>query len=173
MSETEIGKGACANRREFLLSGGITAAMMMLGTKPMMAEAKVVGYPRKKIGKLSRLKSGRPIDFNYPDEDSENILVKLSKPAGGGVGKNANVVAFNKLCTHMGGTVTDGGYHHSDAVAGPCPFHLSTFDLSRHGMIVAGHATQSLPQIQLEVKGDDIYAVGVMGLIYGRNKNLG
>jgi arsenite oxidase small subunit len=173
MSETKKEGGVCASRREFLLSGGVTAAMMMLGTTPMKAEAKVIGYPKKKVGRLSRLRTGKPITFNYPDDDSENILVKLGQAAGGGIGKKADVVAFNTLCTHMGGTVTDGGYHHKDAVIGPCPFHLSTFDLTRHGMIVAGNATQNLPQIQLEVKGDDIYAVGVMGLIYGRHNNLG
>ena len=34
-------------------------------------------------------------------------------------------------------------------------------------MVVSGHATESLPQIVLEINGDDIYAVGVMGLVYG------
>jgi arsenite oxidase small subunit len=45
--------------------------------------------------------------------------------------------------------------------------HLTTFDLTRHGMVISGHATESLPQIVLEVQGDDIYAVGVQGLVYG------
>ncbi|MBI1906526.1 MAG: arsenate reductase (azurin) small subunit, partial [Rhodocyclales bacterium] len=56
-------------------------------------------------------------------------------------------------------------------VLGPCPMHLTTFDLTKHGMVVAGHGTESLPQILLEVEGDDIYAVGVMGLIYGYADN--
>ena len=34
-------------------------------------------------------------------------------------------------------------------------------------MVVAGHATMGLPQITLELDGDDIYATGVMGLIFG------
>ena len=50
--------------------------------------------------------------------------------------------------------------------------HQSTFDLTRHGMIIGGHATQSLPQVLLELEGDDIYAVGMLGLIYGRYDNL-
>ena len=54
---------------------------------------------------------------------------------------------------------------------GPCPSHLSTYDLTRHGMVVAGHATEGLPQVLLETRGDDIYAVGVMGLIYGFSNN--
>ena len=174
MIEKEPQTGLCASRREFLVAGGVTAAFMMVGMgAPMPAEAVMKSYGKVKIGTISGLKEGMPVKFNYPDKNTENFLVKLGTPAGGGVGKDASIVAFNALCPHMGGTVTDGGYHHADGIMGPCPFHLSTFDLTRHGLIVAGHATQALPQIQLETKGDDIFAVGVMGLIYGRNANLG
>lgn len=54
---------------------------------------------------------------------------------------------------------------------GPCPLHLSTFDLTKFGMIVSGHATSSLPQITLEAEGDDIVATGVQGLIWGYSAN--
>lgn len=174
MSETESGPGLCASRREFLVAGGIATAFMMIGMgRPQAAEAVVKGYPAQKIGKISALKEGKLVKFNYPDKGSECFLTKLGQPAGGGIGKSADIVAFSDLCTHMGGMVSDGGYHPADGVIGPCPHHLSTFDLTRHGMVAAGHGTQNLPQIQLESKGDDIYAVGVMGLLYGRNSNLG
>ncbi|MGK7345448.1 MAG: arsenate reductase (azurin) small subunit [Candidatus Nitrospinota bacterium M3_3B_026] len=173
MSEEKKSPGFCANRREFLLSGGATAALVMLGATPKPVLAKVKGYPKKKIGSLRKLKEGKPITFTYPDNDAENILVKLGEPAGGGVGPKGDVVAFNTICTHMGGDLTVGGYRSADKAVGPCPFHLSTFDLTRHGMIISGHGTESLPQIDLELDGDDIYAVGVMGLLYGRHSNLG
>jgi arsenite oxidase small subunit len=60
-----------------------------------------------------------------------------------------------------------GTYKDAYQALGPCPLHLTTFDLTRHGMVISGHATESLPQIVLEVQGDDIYAVGVQGLVYG------
>jgi arsenite oxidase small subunit len=50
--------------------------------------------------------------------------------------------------------------------------HLSTFDLTRHGLVVAGHGTQSLPQVVLEADDDVLYATGMMGLIYGFSSNL-
>jgi arsenite oxidase small subunit len=81
-------------------------------------------------------------------------------------GQKKDIVAFNQQCTHMGGPL-DGTYKPQHQVLGPCPLHLTTFDLTRHGMVASGHATESLPQIVLEIKGDDIYAVGVMGLVYG------
>lgn len=161
----------CMSRRQFLLSGG---AVVTLTTLPGLAQAAAIkaGYKRQKIGNLSALKAGEPVVFNYPYADVRNILVKLGTPAGGGIGPNKDVVAFNQQCTHMGGPL-DGTYKGAHQVLGPCPLHLTTFDLSRHGMVASGHATESLPQIVLEMQGDDIYATGVMGLIYGYAANTG
>jgi arsenite oxidase small subunit len=165
------GDHLCMSRRQFLLSGG---AVVTLAAVPGLAEAAAVkaGYARKKIGKLSALKVGEPVAFNYPFADVRNILVKLGAPAGGGLGPDRDVVAFNQQCTHMGGPL-DGTYKAKYQALGPCPLHLTTFDLTRHGMVISGHATESLPQIVLEVQGDDIYATGVMGLIYGHSTNVG
>jgi arsenite oxidase small subunit len=38
-------------------------------------------------------------------------------------------------------------------------------------MVVSGHATLGLPQITLETDGDDIFATGVIGLIFGYHDN--
>lgn len=162
---------ACMSRRQLLLSGGSSLLMVSLGGIPGLADAAQAlkaSYPRQKIGSLSALKDGVPVDFNYPYPDIRNILVKLGVPAGAGIGVGKDIVAFNQQCTHMGGPL-DGTYKPQHQVLGPCPLHLTTFDLTRHGMVVSGHATESLPQIVLEVKGDDIYAIGVMGLVYGYN----
>ncbi len=99
------------------------------------------------------------------------MMARLGVPAGGGIGPDRDVIAFNTLCTHMGG---DMGtiYQPDEQVMGPCPFHQSTFDMTRHGMIVGGHGTESLPQVLLELDGDEIFAVGLIGLIYGRYDNL-
>jgi len=39
-------------------------------------------------------------------------------------------------------------------------------------MMVSASAVQNLPQIVLELEGNDIYAVGVLGLIYGYPDNM-
>lgn len=163
------GERMCMSRRQFLLTGGAAVAVISLGSFPGMAEAAQAlkaEYPRQKIGTLSALKTGVPVEFNFPYPDVRNILVKLGVPAGAGIGGDKDIVAFNQQCTHMGGPL-DGTYKPQHQVLGPCPLHLTTFDLTRHGMVASGHATESLPQIMLEVQGDDIYAVGVMGLVYG------
>lgn len=169
--EHEGGERACMSRRQLLLSGGALTTLVTLSGLPGLAlgaplHALKAEYPKAKIGKLSALKKGVPLEFSYPYADVRNVLVRLGVPAGAGVGADKDIVAFNQQCTHMGGPL-QGTYKPEHQVLGPCPLHLTTFDLSRHGMVASGHATESLPQIVLEVKGDDIYAVGVMGLVYG------
>ncbi len=164
------------NRRSFLLMGGIATTMVMVGI-PGLAESQtpavVATYPRKFITKLSSLTVDDPFDFEYPDEGqyAESILVKLGRESGGGIGPDKDVVAFNYTCTHQGGPLQDT-YQAADKALGPCPLHLTTFDLTRHGIFISGQAYQSLPQVLLELDGDEIYAVGVFGLIYGRFDNL-
>ena len=168
-NQEHSGQRLCMSRRQFLLTGGASLTLVSLGSLPGMADAAQAlkaDYPRRKIGSLSTLKTGVPVAFNYPYPDVRNILVKLGVPGGGGMGADKDIVAFNQQCTHMGGPL-DGTYKEKHQVLGPCPLHLTTFDLTRHGMVVSGHATESLPQIVLEINGDDIYAVGVMGLVYG------
>lgn len=164
----------CMSRRQFLLSGGavVTLAALPGAIAAAPLHALKAGYVRQKVGKLSALKVGEPAVFTYPYADVRNILVKLGTPAGGGAGPDKDIVAFNQQCTHMGGPL-EGTYKAKYQALGPCPLHLTTFDLSRHGMVISGHATESLPQIVLEIQGDDIYATGVMGLIYGYAANTG
>ncbi|MEM9250051.1 MAG: arsenate reductase (azurin) small subunit [Pseudomonadota bacterium] len=164
------------NRLEFLLTGGIATTVVLVGV-PGMPEAQtpaaISTYPRKLITQLSALRTDEPFDFEYPDEGAyaESILVKLGREAGGGLGPERDVVAFNYTCTHQGGPL-QGTYQAADKALGPCPLHLTTFDLTRHGIFISGQAYQSLPQVLLELDGDDIYAVGMFGLIYGRFDNL-
>jgi arsenite oxidase small subunit len=169
--------GKCLmSRRNFLLSSGAATAVVMVAANSGSAQqipGIVATYPRKKIAKLSELVADQPVDFEYPDEGAfaQSVLVKLGKEAGGGIGPQKDVVAFNNTCTHQGGPLM-GTYKADTKSLGACPLHLSTYDLTRHGILISGQAYQSLPQVLLELEGDDIYAVGVFGLIYGRYDNL-
>ena len=148
------------NRRDFILFSSaaiITTSTISLTLLPGTAnaevqKAQVAGYPRKKIAKLSELKDNQPVDFSYPDDKASCMLVKAGVEAGGGIGGQKDVVAFNYLCTHQGGPL-QGTYQATDEhrTLGPCPLHLSLYDIRRHGIIVSGQAYQSLPQVLLEV----------------------
>ena len=174
----QVGHKCLVSRRNFLIGTGVTTATVMVtlnaGT-PFAQEvpATVATYPRKLIGKLSELKQDEPADFTYPDdgEHAESMLVKLGVKAGGGIGPDSDVVAFNYACTHQGSSLA-GSYKGETKSLGACPLHLSTYDLTRHGILISGQAYQSLPQVLLELEGDDIYATGIFGLIFGRYDNL-
>ncbi len=164
-------------RRGFLIMGG-AAVTVLSANLPFLSGAAgqdtslvMSRYPERLLGKLSALKLRDPVEFAYPTEDVLNLLIRLGERAGGGIGPDEDVIAFNTVCTHMGGPVGPEVYHPEHAILGPCPLHLTTFDLTKHGMVISGHATESLPQIVLDLRGDEIYATGVMGLMYGYNAN--
>lgn len=176
VGETGIGSllNPCISRRRFLFLGAATVSVIALdGILPGgLVTAEVAEYEGKKIGTLSSLRAGEPQRFRYPWDHSncESYLIKLGVPAGGGIGADSDVVAFNTLCPHMGFSLL-GTFKKDHQVLGPCGWHLSTYDLTRHGMVVSGHATSGLPQVLLEARGDDIYATGVMSLIFGFGDN--
>ena len=168
-------------RRDFLKASAISITSVTLADVfGQAALAQVAGettnlatYPRKKIATLDDLVIDTPIAFDYPEEGmhSDCMLIRLNRPAGGGVGNKQDIVAFSTRCTHMGGDMSSG-YVAEHKLIG-CSEHLTTFDLTRHGIVAAGHATQSLPQVVLEVEDNSIFATGIIGLLYGHHENPG
>ncbi len=128
-------------------------------------------YPRTKIANAKDLQVGNPEKATYPDAKSPIYVVKFGRPVMGGVGPDGDIVAFSRLCPHMGCTLKR---FNAEAGTVLCGCHYSMFDLSKGGMMVIGQATDNLPQVELEFdqSNGDIYAVGVRGLIYGRPLNV-
>ncbi|MCE2457521.1 MAG: Rieske 2Fe-2S domain-containing protein [Dehalococcoidia bacterium] len=157
----------CVTRRQFLFMGAAAVGTVTLATvvPGQLFSAQVAAYDGMMVGRLSELRVGEVVQFRYPWDhgNCDSYLIKLGTPAGGGI-------AFNTICPHMGISLL-GSFKSEHQVMGPCPSHLSTYDLTRHGMIISGHASQGLPQIVLEARGDEIYATGVMALIYGFGNN--
>jgi len=139
--------------------------------QPVTIPAVVTAHPRVKVAMLSELSDGDVIDFRYPTEQSPVSLVKLGRRADGGIGPEQDVVAFGTDCTHMGCPLA-GTFKVEYGILGPCGCHFTTFDLGRRGSVVLGQATESLPQVLLDLDGDDIYAVGTLGILYGFRDNL-
>jgi len=137
---------------------------------PERTALRIEEYPRAKVASLDEV-GPEPTNFTYPLEGQTNFVVKLGERANGGVGPDDDIVAFSYKCTHMGCSL-EGQYKPDHGMLGACPCHLSRFDLTNYGMVVTGHATESLPQVLLEVDDGDVYASGVMGLVYGFRDNL-
>jgi arsenite oxidase small subunit len=132
------------------------------------------------VTNVANLVAGQPVVFSYPLGDEPSLLVKLGVKAVGGVGPDGDIVAFSRLCQHLGcafGFLPSGSSppcNPSYVPTGPvgyCCCHNSVYDFANGGKVLAGPAPRPAPQVQLEVdSNDDIYAVG-MGppTIYGHN----
>lgn len=176
-SEDQSCGSLCMRRRDVLIAGAVGGAAAALGPQLAMADStsntgqRIASYPRLKVASLADLVEGEGLAFNYPLNEQPNMLVKLGREAQNGIGPDKDIVAFSVLCPHMGGSLR-GRYEHEHGSMGPCPFHFSTFDLTRGGVPVHASATQNLPQITLETDGKDVFATGITGLVYGFRDNL-
>jgi len=169
-------------RREFLFLGGATGAVVAIGVLVPIGLASretaagdqagaVVGFfPRTRVASLAELEEGVPVPFDDPQVGQSTMLVKMGEPVIGRVGPDGDIVAFSRLCTHMGCAISE--YQHEYKILGPCPCHYSTFDLVHGGMVTLGQATQNLPQLLLSVDDDAVYANGVFRLVYGFDNTL-
>lgn len=158
------------SRREFVQMTGAGAAALTVAGLPVASPAAQANpaYPAQEVASLSSLAPGDAVGFNYPDENSPALLIRLTETATDGVGPDQSIVAYSILCTHKGCPVS----FKPEQRMLICPCHWSTFDPARSGSMVIGQASQALPRIELSVEGDKVRATGVVGLIYGRHTNI-
>jgi arsenite oxidase small subunit len=168
------------SRRGFLKTATLTAAVTTVGAhstaEAAVQKAKInqgavfLTYPSTAVTKSRGMQLHTPVSFNYPDAGSPCVAIKMENATAGGVGPEGNIVAFSILCSHMGCPVA------FDALSKTfkCPCHYSVFDPENKGQMVCGHATENLPQIDLRYDAitDSLSAIGVSGLIYGRQANI-
>ncbi|HUI00559.1 MAG TPA: Rieske 2Fe-2S domain-containing protein [Nitrososphaerales archaeon] len=133
------------------------------------------------MANISDLAGGKPISFNYPLEETPNLLVKLGVKAQGGVGPDGDIVAFSQFCQHLGcvwGLVPAGTSPACDNTFKPtvpqgyCCCHGSVFDIENGGVVTDGPSPRPIPQVLLsfDSSSGDISAIG-MGppTIFGHN----
>jgi Rieske Fe-S protein len=101
----------------------------------------------QRIASVDDLEVGGVVVFTYPDEHEPCLLVRLT---------TNEFVAFNQKCTHLSCAVVPRPADDSFF----CPCHEGRFDL-RTGAPTAGPPRRPLARVVLEVKGRDIYAVGI------------
>lgn len=138
-------------RREFMKFMVLTSAAFTLGQawialQNWYRESRGQA-PMQRIASFDDVAIGAAVSFRYPDEHEPCLLVRLSE---------SEFVAFNQKCTHLSCAViprpSEGSLY--------CPCHEGRFDL-RTGAPTAGPPRRPLTRILLEIKGRDIYAVGV------------
>jgi Rieske Fe-S protein len=87
------------------------------------------------------------VGFVYPREHEPCLLVRL---------RESEFVAFSQKCTHLSCAIiprpAEGDFY--------CPCHEGHFDL-RTGVPTAGPPQRPLTRVLLELRGRDVYAVGI------------
>jgi arsenite oxidase small subunit len=115
--------------------------MAFVGLRPRRGETR-----KRLIGRSSMMAAGGYQLFRYPTDEDPCILVRE---------KNGELKAYSQVCTHLSCAVV---YKPAEETLF-CPCHHGTFTLD-DGRPIMGPPTRRLPRIQIEQRGDEIWAVG-------------
>ena len=138
-------------RRDFakflvLTSGAFVAGQGLIAAQSLLRAGRAAPH-RMRVGSLRALSPGTATTFNFPGPHDACLLLRT--PAG-------TLLAYSQKCTHLSCAVVprmaEGVLH--------CPCHNGYFDLET-GRNIGGPPQRPLPAIELEVEGDDVYAVAV------------
>jgi Rieske Fe-S protein len=102
----------------------------------------------RRVAILTDLPVGGVLTFTYPGDQDDCVVARTGE---------RELVAYSQECTHLSCAVrplVDKGVIH-------CPCHEGYFDL-RSGRPIAGPPRRPLPVVQLQLRGNDIYATGIV-----------
>lgn len=139
------------SRRDLLkflvvVSGGFSIGQLWIGWKS--ANRSVAPYPQMLLPGANALKVGETLPFTYPGSGDRCLLVRMAPD---------KLVAYSQKCTHLSCAVVPEPQHNRFH----CPCHAGYFDMET-GRPIAGPPRRPLPRIELEHKGGEVYAVGVI-----------
>jgi Rieske Fe-S protein len=138
-------------RRDFarflvLTSGAFVAGQVWIAAHSLVRSRRPPPG-RLKIGSLAATPAGSATMFAYPTAQDPCLLIRTREGA---------LLAYSQKCTHLSCAVVP----RLDEGLLRCPCHEGIFDLAT-GRNLAGPPPRPLPAIELEVVGDDIFAIAV------------
>lgn len=104
-------------------------------------------YSGQLIGPAAELDSKGSLLFRYPTDKDPCIAVRT--PEG-------KVVAYSQVCTHLSCAVV----YSKEQNQLLCPCHRGSFNVEQ-GVPTGGPPTRRLPKVEIEQRGDQLYAKGV------------
>lgn len=103
--------------------------------------------PIQTIARVDEVPIGAALNFNYPEEHDQCVLVRLDQ---------TSFAAYSRQCTHLScSVVPEPGKRRFY-----CPCHEGAFDLAT-GSPIAGPPRRALARIELEFRQGTICATGV------------
>lgn len=139
------------SRRELVKFVVLTSGAFAVGQLWILARALFRrGRPAPEarlVARLDELPVGGAKTFEYPEAGTTRLLVRTGPRA---------FVAYDQKCTHLQcpviPVVREGKIH--------CPCHNGWFDLAT-GEPRGGPPQRRLPRVDLELRGEEVYAVGL------------
>lgn len=99
------------------------------------------------------------------------MLINTPEAISGGLTVNGkHFIAFSSLCTHQlcpvqlnsdTEAIAVAFNHRTEHPSLVCHCHLSVFDVMGAGEVVSGPARKALPRVELELRNNTIYAIGL------------
>jgi Rieske Fe-S protein len=136
-------------RREFARYLVLGAGAMAAGNVGIAAWTQLrsinTGEARRIVA-LADVPIGNTYLFHYPGDDDPAVLLRLG---------DRDVVSFSQKCTHLGCVV----YFEAEEDRWHCPCHEGNFE-TRTGDVISGPPPRPLGRIDIEIRGDEVWAVG-------------
>jgi len=138
-------------RRDFtkfmvLTSGAFVAGQLCIAAKALQSQA-AARPTAQKVAHLNDIPVGGTITFNYPDENDHCILLRPD---------DKTLLAYSQKCTHLSCAVVPDPARHCLH----CPCHEGSFEMAS-GRPISGPPRRPLPRIIIELRGEEIWAIGV------------
>ncbi|MBW7927291.1 MAG: Rieske 2Fe-2S domain-containing protein [Fimbriimonadaceae bacterium] len=139
------------SRREFfkfmtLASGGLAAGSVGMAAWAAIPKGERT-FEAVRLTSADSIAIGGSLAFRYPRQQDICLLIRR---------EDGSFVAFSQRCTHLSCPVE----YQSDKDRLYCPCHNGAFS-AKDGSVLQGPPPHPLPQILLEVREGDVYAVGV------------
>ncbi len=131
----------------FLTSTALLASSAVFAAKAAYDANQPELFTAMNIDGASILEPGSSLNFKYPGEHDSAILVR---------GRDGQYAAFGQKCTHL----TCPVYYAKANDRLECPCHEGGFD-AKTGNVLYGPPPRPLDRIALEVRGSEVWAIGV------------
>ncbi|HEY8559235.1 MAG TPA: Rieske (2Fe-2S) protein [Pyrinomonadaceae bacterium] len=138
-------------RREFCNFLFLTSSALFLGALGFAGKSVYDAqfeptYSPMMIEGAGTMQPGTALNFRYPNEEETAILIRA---------RDGNYYAYGQKCTHLSCPV----YYSKEHNRLECPCHEGGFD-ARTGNVLYGPPPRPLDKIKIEVRGDEVWAVG-------------